>query len=163
MNGQFTKGMVGAHTTHGMTGTRFWRIYWNMRDRCLNPKNIKYHLYGGKGIVCTWITFGGFHSDMYQSYLAHVEVYGESNTSIDRVDNDGDYCKDNCRWATCKEQSRNTTQNRRLTHLGKTQNISAWAEELNLHPGLISRRLKKGWDVASALSTVKWTRHAVRK
>lgn len=94
---------------HGMSRTRFHRIWLHILDRCKNRNNTEYNIYGGRGITYDpkWEQFEGFMEDMYESYLEHVKEYGESNTSIDRIDVNGNYCKENCRWATNKEQSRN--------------------------------------------------------
>src|SRR5699024_196556 len=78
---------------HGMSGTRFHQVWASMKDQCLNEKNASFSRYGGRGIrVCpTWHTFEGFKEDMYDSYLKHADRHGESNTSIDRIDNDKGY------------------------------------------------------------------------
>ena len=74
--------------------------------RCNNPKNHKYPRYGGRGIKFLWNSFEEFRDDMHESYLEHVKKFGK-NTSIERIDVNGHYCKGNCRWATAKEQSEN--------------------------------------------------------
>jgi hypothetical protein len=77
-------------------------IAWtNMKTRCDNPKSTQYKWYGGRGIRYTedWFTFAGFYDDMYESW--------EPGLTLDRKDNNGPYCKDNCRWATHLEQGRN--------------------------------------------------------
>lgn len=93
-----------------MSHTRFYNIWNGMRQRCFNPKRERYSMYGGRGIiVCNeWLDIITFKKDMYDSYVSHCKEFGEKQTSIDRIDNDGDYCKENCKWATHKEQGSNT-------------------------------------------------------
>lgn len=95
---------------HNMTGTRIYTIWRGMKRRCLLPKSTYFHRYGGRGIkICDrWKnSFNNFYEDMGKSYKDHVKEFGEKQTSIDRIDNDGNYELKNCRWATCKENSNN--------------------------------------------------------
>jgi hypothetical protein len=92
--------------THGMSTTKFYYVWNGMKRRCENPKTEKYKYYGAKGIKVEWKTFEEFRDDMYQGYVEHLEEYGK-DTSIDRIDTYGNYCKLNCRWATAKEQANN--------------------------------------------------------
>ena len=97
-----------------------------MKSRCNNPNNNQYSDYGGRGIrVCErWSTFENFLADM-----------GERPTpkhSIDRIDVNGDYCPENCRWATKEEQNNNKRNCILVTYNGKTQNFKQWCKELNL-------------------------------
>ena len=96
--------------THGMTKSRLYSIWGSMRDRCLRKSHMAYHNYGGRGIKIEWKDFIEFRDDMFESYLEHVKQFGEKQTTIDREDNDGNYCKQNCRWATYKEQRANSRQ-----------------------------------------------------
>ena len=93
--------------SHGMFGTRFYRTYHGIKARCENPNIGKtYKWYGGKGIKCDWEKFEDFRDDMYESYLEHVEEFGEKETTIDRVNSLKNYNKENCVWATYLEQAK---------------------------------------------------------
>lgn len=99
-----------SNVTHALSQTRFYEIWRKMKVRCINLQSPNYIYYGGRGIiVCDrWLKFENFRDDMYESYLRHVEEFGEKNTSIDRFPNQkGNYEPSNCRWATNKEQARN--------------------------------------------------------
>lgn len=95
-----------ANSTHGMSTSRFYYVYKTMKNRCENPNVEKYVSYGARGIKCLWTSFEEFKDDMYQSYIEHLEQHGR-DTSIDRIDVNGNYCLENCRWATAKEQGKN--------------------------------------------------------
>lgn len=95
--------------THGMTKTRFYQIWHNMKRRCLDSKMASYPNYGGRGVtVCErWLKFENFMEDMYLSYLEHVKQFGEKNISLDCIDSLGNYEFTNCKWSTWKIQQRN--------------------------------------------------------
>jgi hypothetical protein len=98
-----------ARRTHGLTRTRFYKIWADMKARCFNPNEDSYPNYGGRGItVCErWMDFNNFKEDTYPSYLEHVKIHGEKNTSLDRFpDVNGNYKSTNYRWTTWKVQQR---------------------------------------------------------
>lgn len=133
---------------HGMNRiglrTRFYRIFMLMKQRCNNIKIPIYENYGGRGIECLWKSFEDFKRDMYDSYVAHVAIYGEDDTSIDRVDNFGNYCKINCKWSTRKEQGRNKRNNVILFFRGKYKTVVELAEEFSIRPSTLYQQVYSG-------------------
>jgi hypothetical protein len=131
--------------THGMNKTRIHSIWLGMKNRCNNPKNQAYKNYGGRGITyqASWEKFENFYEDMKESYA--------DNLTIERIDNNGNYTKDNCCWATKAEQNLNTRHNKFIEHQGKTQALSQWATDYNMSLKLLSKRLINGWDFEDAL------------
>jgi len=141
-------GAIDAQTTHGKSKTPEYKVWASMLDRCRNPAHKAYARYGGRGIVVCpqWENFEVFIADMGRR--------PSDRHSLDRIDNNGPYSPNNCRWATQRTQARNQERNIRLTHNGKTQTVMCWAEETGLSHALILRRIQAlGWGVAEALDT----------
>lgn len=139
--------IIGQHKrTHGATDTPEFKVWSSMHRRCTDPKVPGYPRYGGRGIsVCErWNDFANF--------LADVGVRPSPDHSIDRRDNDGNYEPANCRWATRIEQSNNRRSSLAVTLHGLTKTAAEWERERGLKPGIVSRRLAKGWDIEKALS-----------
>ncbi len=136
-----------GHLKGGVVSTTY-QSWLSMIQRCTNLNNKAYKYYGGRGItVCKrWLEFENFLQDM-----------GEPPTNkhqIDRINNDGNYCKENCRWATRTEQQRNTRRSHMISFCGKTQCLVAWAEELNINYSTLSSRIFiLGWSVEKAFTT----------
>ena len=87
---------------------KFYDLYWGMVARCNRKTNTSYKNYWARGIKCLWGSFEEFKNDMYESYVDHVQKYWRKQTSLDRIDVNWNYCKENCRWATKSEQANNT-------------------------------------------------------
>lgn len=113
-----------------------------MHERCADTKN---NNYGGRGIsVCErWASFDSFLEDM------GVRPNG---MSIDRIDNNSGYSPSNCRWATSKEQARNTRANRVIEHSGEARTLMEWREILGFNYGTVWNRLNRGEDFGRAVS-----------
>jgi hypothetical protein len=112
------KGKPSPNKTHGLSKSKFWNKWVSMRARCNNKNNSNYKNYGGRGIlVCShWMEFENFKNDMYISYMKHCVQFGEKETSIDRIDNNGNYELSNCKWSTKSEQMKNRRMTNILNH-----------------------------------------------
>lgn len=140
--------------THGMTNTRLYAIWSNMKSRCENPKNIEYAAYGGRGIsVCKeWHKFEAFY------HWAISSGYRD-NLTIDRINVNNGYLPGNCRWASSAEQSLNRTDNHFITAFGKKQTIKEWSLESGLKYDTIERRINQyGYTPEEAVSLPLWSK-----
>lgn len=124
-----------------------YQTWIDMRRRCYNPKRIEFNNYGGRGIsVCdNWrLDFWAFARDM-----------GEKPTpfhTLDRIDNNKGYSPANCRWATNKQQMRNTSRKLELTYNGTTKPLAYWAEVTGVKHQTLRSRIKRGWTAERALT-----------
>ena len=145
--------LYGFKRKHGQAKTRLYHIHQNMRDRCNNQNNACYENYGGRGIkVCKeWDGASGFEA--FRKWSVE-NGYNENDTSIsiDRIDVNGDYCPENCRWADSETQGNNTTKTVKLTYNGKTQSAAQWARELGLDRHTIYDRIRRGYPIEYILS-----------
>lgn len=123
---------------HGMAGTRTYRIWKDMRRRCLSRKRSEYLRYGGRGIsVCKrWQSFSAFLMDMGKAPVGWT---------IERVNNEKGYSKKNCKWASRAEQSRNTASTVRVTYNGRTLCLADWALQLKIPATTLYSRVGFGW------------------
>jgi hypothetical protein len=137
-----------SNTTHGLAGTKTYKIWVAMKRRCQNSKDTNFARYGGRGIkVCErWQKFENFYKDMGAQ---------PNGLTIERIDGNKDYQPDNCKWATYKEQANNVSSNQRYTLLidGKwqTKNVTQWAEHFGIKPSTVFTRLFRGWSISQAL------------
>lgn len=135
---------------HNKTNTRLYNIFRYMKARCNNPMRPDFKHYGGRGItICAeWLnSFEAFYN------WAINNGYAE-NLTIDRIDVNGDYCPENCRWVTMQTQCLNRKSNRKITAFGYTYTISQWAQITGLKFTTIKGRLDRlGWSAEKALTT----------
>lgn len=138
-----------SNTKHGTKPIQLYRTYQNMKTRCNNDHYFLYHRYGGRGItIC---------KEWQESFIAFREWALKNGyrkgLTLDRIDNDGNYCPENCRWATVKEQSNNRITNRMLSIDGETDTMANWSRRLDMPYWVLQRRLSDGWSEEMALGT----------
>ena len=111
----------------------------NMKRRCNNSKATSYQRYGGRGIeVCkSW-------NKSFENFVTDMGDRPASNYTLDRIDNDGNYCKNNCKWSSRDEQSRNRSTNRLYEYKGQLKLLKDWAIELDINKSTLEGRAWKG-------------------
>lgn len=135
-----------ANYTHKMAHTRQYKIWAGIKNRCLNVKHSTYNSYGGAGIgVCErWNKFENFWEDMKDGY--------SDGLSIDRIDNNSGYSKENCRWATKREQMTNRKNSLYIEYNGKYRPLIELAEEYGIRYRTLYRRIYEDkWDLKKSL------------
>lgn len=143
------KTKYNQQSRHGMCWTYFYHRYEAIMQRCNNPNNVRYKDYGGRGIKCVWKSFNEYKEDMYSSFLAHSNIHGTRQTTIERIDNNGNYCKENCKWVTMREQQRNT----RCVMLFEWKSLLENCIERWMHFCTVYGRIRRGWSIQKALDT----------
>lgn len=149
-----TRGL--ACITHGCTskhtddpnGKRLFKIYRGILDRCNNPNNPNFKNYGGRGIKCCkeW-------TDSFISFKEWALENGYSgNLSIDRINVNGGYCPENCRWATQKEQCNNKRDNIIISFQGESHTAQEWGEIVGIKPCTIRYRIHQGYTPEQVLT-----------
>ena len=144
--------LQGEHhndSNHKTGKTRLYRIWGDMKQRCYNKNNLNFKNYGGRGIVIC--------DEWKNSYIKFKEWaikngYNDDLT-IEITDVNGNYCPENCKWATQLEQANNTRTNRMITFNGETLTWTQWNKKLGFKRGVLEYRLKKGWSIEKALTT----------
>ena len=136
--------------THGLTHHPLYRVYHAMKDRCYRKNDPEYHNYGARGIkICEeW-------QDVEKFYRWAIKNGYKSGLSIDRIDVNGDYSPDNCRWATNVMQANNKRNNRLLTLNSETHTIREWADLLHIQYNSLRSRIQRGWTDEDALTKAK--------
>lgn len=133
------------NSTHGRARTPEYIAWNNMWGRCTNPNDIGYLDYKDRLPPAIWRDFQTFFDDMGPR--------PSPKHSLERVDNSKPYGPSNCVWATLKEQNRNKSTNVNIEYQGRLNCIASWAEEFNMKPKLLGKRLKAGWPIDKALNT----------
>lgn len=142
--------LIGIKTkkvTHGKTvggNQPIYRVWSNMMTRCYNKKSTKYNYYGGRGIVVCdkWHIFQNFLDDMGDV---------KNGMTIDRIDVNGNYCKENCRWVSKKEQANNRRSNRKFIVNGKVMTLAQISESFNINYGTLWSRINRGLSIEKSL------------
>lgn len=134
---------------------RLYSVWWAMIQRCEKPNSRRYADYGGRGVkVCPAWRNSFFSFEDWAMESGYDEDAPRGFCTLDRIDNDGDYCPENCRWATNKEQCNNKRNNRVLTCDGQSKTIQGWAEFLGIQDCILRDRIfKLGWDAEKAIKT----------
>lgn len=144
-------------------------VWRGMKSRCCarNPKIAPF--YRERGIKVLWKDFEDFYSDMRPSFIVHILEYGKRETTIDRINPTGHYCKENCRWATYKVQYENTMHKsqpnkKMLTIDGVEKSVDEWSVISGISKRAILTRYRKGWtEKASVFSQVSGFSHVKQK
>ena len=140
----------GVIRKHGQCGTRLYSIWCGMKRRCNGINTHAYADYGGRGIsVCAeWV-------DSFETFKKWAAENGYTDAlSIDRIDNDGNYSPENCKWATRKTQCRNRRSSTRVSYGGKNLTLPEWEEETGIKSETMRNRINNlGWSVEKALTT----------
>ena len=145
--------LAKINLTHNASNTRLYHIWICMKDRCYNPKNKKYKDYGGRGIIICdeWINdFEAFANWAYDN--GYIENASRGECTIDRIDVNGNYCQQNCRWVNQKVQTNNKRNNHYITYNGETHTVTEWNNILGYKKGVLSRRIFSGWSIEDAFT-----------
>lgn len=146
-NREMKAAICRSRTQHGLTGTPTYQTWQNMLRRCNVPRSDKYPIYGGRGIkVCEqWHKFSNFLRDMGEKPI---------KMTIDRINNNGNYEKSNCRWASSRDQSNNTRRNHIIEYNGQRKTLEEWSRFLKIPRNTIKNRINLlGWPIGKALTT----------
>jgi hypothetical protein len=147
--GKSTSCGCDASVTHGKSKTHLYTLWMAMKNRCYDSNIRDFHNYGGRGIqVCArW-------KHNFEAFLADMGERPSPDHSLDRIDNNGDYGPDNCRWATWKEQCRNRRTNKLLTIAGETKVLTDWIDQFGMHISTYRYRIRvMGMTEVEALTT----------
>lgn len=136
------------NATHGMHGTKEYRAWRAMKNRCSNPNVASYKSYGALGIkVCDeWI-------NSFEAFFDHIGFAPSLDFSLDRINVNGNYEPGNVRWADLLTQARNKRNRRFVTYKGATKRLCEWAEQYGIEDATLTHRLEHGWPIEAAFET----------
>lgn len=138
--------------THRVDSPRMYCIWDKMKERCRNPKHTGYHNYWERWIKILWNSFDEFYEDMHESYEIHVKEYWEKDTTIDRIDSNWDYCKENCKWSTRAEQNNNQRRTHHVEYKWKSYNsLSELCRDIGANYQLVRDRVRYWWSMDDAI------------
>lgn len=139
--------MSARFSTHGMTETVEYKTWCGIKRRCYNVNERSYSRYGGRGIRMSdsW-------RNSFESFFADMGPRPSAKHSIDRIDNDGPYSKENCRWTDAGQQAANRRDNLNLTMGDLTFSLSEWSRRTGIKAATIKYRIRSGWSIDRALS-----------
>lgn len=140
----FTKGKY-----NGLSNTKIYTAWNHILQRCYNPKEKRYKNYGGRGIkICE-----EWKNDFMSFYNWAIKNGYQEGLTIDRINNNGNYEPNNCRWVTDYIQRRNRTDSHYITIDNETKILTDWANTFNIKPNVVRNRIKLGWNEIDALKT----------
>ena len=132
-----------AKYKHGDTDSRLYNVWSAIKRRCFNSSVPEYHRYGGRGItMCEeWFDYNTFRNWAYNSGYKSDAPRGEC--TIDRIDNDGNYCPENCRWVSQQEQMNNVSYNHYIACNGETHTVAEWSRIRGIPYAILLQRLNR--------------------
>lgn len=146
--------------THGMKGTKEYKAWDCIKQRCYNPRHKSFKDYGERGIVMCpeWLA-------SFEAFLAYIGHAPSKAHSVERIDNSRPYEPANVRWATAREQARNRRSNTIIQAFGEAKTLVAWTEDVrcSVTQDTLGKRLEAGWETERAILTPKYaTRYGNR-
>lgn len=144
---QRTKALIASTTSHGLSHTPFYNVWSGMRQRCRDKNHISYYRYGGIGIKSCerWESFENFYADMFETY--------KPGLTLDRIDNKGDYCPENCRWVDWIEQAKTKSNSTMLDFDGESISLPTLARRFGISQKTLRRRILHGMTPKEAVTT----------
>ena len=141
-----------SNTTHGDSNSRLYNVWCNMKERCNNKNNPQYRLYGGRGIfVCEeWDNnYSAFKEWALNNGYNQYSKRGDC--TLDRINVNGEYSPNNCRWVSQKCQMNNVTYNHNVTYNGETHTIAEWADIYKIPQQKLRKRILRGIEFEKAI------------